>query len=206
MQSVTLRFRRRIKNVVLVDASKPVLIANDSDSTAKWGEVDKLTATESEQDAKSLLELKQTAVDWCARLGQQMNALGADRASTIRQFEDLAVQLAMKIASAVVRYEVNHHETRLRKLVEDFIERFEPDSPVVVYVHSLDLEILRSQLEEGWSETGIQLKLDDSLARGDMRLESSEQRMVADVRQQLADIESQIMECLHHARFEPPPI
>ncbi|MEQ1906687.1 MAG: FliH/SctL family protein [Pirellulaceae bacterium] len=124
-------------------------------------------------------------------------------ASIQSDVQELAIGLALEIASTVVRYEVNQHEFRIRKLLAEVVTDNEAHAPFKVFLNKMDLEKLRTSLQDNAELSSlIHLTLDNSLEIGDCRIESLEQKVVANHQRQLAAIQSQLMECLRHARSE----
>ena len=199
MQTHTLKLARPLMNVVQIPASAADLAAgllSDCDPTSD----PKLTTTSPAESAKSSLpnaDIRGLLEKIEQRIGQSRQ----NEHATVQQFQELAIRLAVQIASTVVKYEVEQHDTRIRKIIEDFTERHESQLPVVICVNQTDLERLRISLPDApSSDSTFQLKEDDSIATGDCRLESSDQTVVADYERQLFDIQLQLMEALQNAR------
>jgi flagellar biosynthesis/type III secretory pathway protein FliH len=164
----------------------------------------KLTTTEADEIAKKRLLVEQELAKLCAKLGQQVEAYSSNYLETIEQFRELTVRLAMEIATAVVRYEVTDKEDRIRNLLQEFFAEQDPATTVVAYVNKLDLEVLRTSLQENQTlNNRLQLKSDPGMAQGDVRIETAEQRMIARCEQQLSSIQLQLMEYLSDARPRP---
>jgi flagellar biosynthesis/type III secretory pathway protein FliH len=163
-----------------------------------------LTETRNGCDATTPALFSEELKQFCCSLEQQVHRLNSRYLETLSQFQELAVQLAMEVATAVVGYEVQHHENRIRQLLDRLVNRPESPIPMVIHVNKIDLERLRISLRDTTSlDSMLQLKNDDSLSPGDVRIESAEQRLIASCRQQLANIQKQLMEYLTNARPEP---
>jgi flagellar biosynthesis/type III secretory pathway protein FliH len=155
--------------------------------------------------------------DSIAQVAGQHNTLQSE-------FQELAIQLATEIASAVVQYEVTHHETRIRKFLETKVadlaqlnqqqtknqaqnqaqNQNQSPAPIWVHVNPADYARLQTSLADSpqVGET-IELKSDDSVAIGDCHIESKNKHVIAQWQRQLTDISLQLMESLHDARVEP---
>jgi flagellar biosynthesis/type III secretory pathway protein FliH len=199
MQIHTLKLPRGLKNVVLIPTSTNQLTA-DLPTDSQPGSDQKLAATTSANSAKSPLPSSEIQ-SWLEKIERQIESSRKNQTATVQQFQELAIRLAVQIASTVVKYEVEQHDTRIRKIVEEFSDGHESHRPVVICVNKTDVERLRISLPDTQlSDSTIQLKEDDSIATGDCRLESSEQNVVASYERHLIDIQSELMEALENAR------
>lgn len=202
MQTFQLKFDLPLRGAVLVNglSQVPALIARETSESEKKS---KLPETRYGEAATNSPLFAEELKSFCSSLEQQVKNLKAGYRDTLDQFQELAVQLSMEIASAVVGYEVSHHETRIRRLLETLFAQHDPPIPMVVYVNKIDMERLRISLRDTTSlDSMLQLKFDDTLPPGDVRIESSEQRLIASCRQQLSNIQKQLMEYLANARPE----
>lgn len=142
----------------------------------------------------------------CAQLlesiSKQIETYREQQASLVEQFQELAIQLGAKIAESILGHEVSESIQRIRKLVISLFNSHESQSPIVVYVNTIDLAELRVSLQDSPSlDSKLQLKPDDSISAGNCRIESDQTTMVADWKLQLADIHLQLMEYLHETRL-----
>ena len=138
------------------------------------------------------------------KIDEQLNHRSQQQSQIIEQFRELAINTSLMIAEAVVGYEVEHHETRIRNLLLQLIEQHQWQTPPAVYVNNLDLDRLRITLPDAPSmDSMLELKRDDSIAVGDCRVESSTESVTANFRRQLSEIQRQLTERLHDARPEP---
>jgi flagellar biosynthesis/type III secretory pathway protein FliH len=198
MQFLTIHFPARLEQACL---------ANDH---AKWREIPQkkpievaeLTATNTAGTATSPAPFADS-MKLLSTLDRLMKNQAAANASIQSSVQELAIGLALEIASTVVRYEVNHHESRIRRLIAEIVTDNEAHAPFKVFLNKVDLERLRNFLQDHVELNSlVQLTLDNSLEVGDCRIESLEQKVVANHQRQLAEIQSQLMECLRHARSE----
>ena len=195
MPTHSLSFSRPLKNVVLVNGhTGQRQKAHQSDwSSVQTGKL--ATTGPIELDTNSLPpnEIRELL----SKIHQQIKGQANLQQEFVTQFHELTVRLAMQIAAAVVRYEVDHHETRIRQLLETYQTEHGSQAPLVVQVNKSDFEKLRISLHDASSpDSMLQLKQDESLATGDCRIESSGQLTVANYQRQLEDIQRQLMESL----------
>lgn len=200
MRTIQLSFKLPVKNARLLGAqdsgSMLTAIANGAlEKTAK------LATTEADELAKKRLLADQELAKLCAKLDQQLDSYSSNLSQTIEQFRELTVRLALEIATAVVRYEVTEKEDRIRNLLQEYLAEQDSATVVVAYLNKLDLERLRTSWQEQTSlHHRLQLKSDQSIAQGDVRIETAEQRVIARYEQQLSSIQLQLMEYLSDAR------
>ena len=200
MPTHALFFARPLRNIVLVSShtGKSRIVQNTSGNFPQSGKLTKTGLTELDTNSPPLQEIRELL----SKIEQQIKGQAKTQQEFVTQFQELTVQLAIQIASAVVRYEVVQHETRIRQLLETYQTEHGTQVPLVVSVNRTDLEKLRISLHDASSpDSMLQLKQDDSLTTGDCRIES-DHLVVANYQRQLADIQMQLMEALDHARVE----
>lgn len=143
--------------------------------------------------------------DYSELLGLIATQIGRNqdqRLELMGQFQELAVQLAAKIAESIVRHDVQQSIERIRELITTAINLNESKKPIEVHVNTIDLDKLTAILQDSPSlESEFQLKSDDAIQVGNCRIESGETTLIADWQQQLADIQLQLMEYLHESRL-----
>jgi hypothetical protein len=201
MDTIRLALRRPLKNVRMLSAEEAGSILTAS-PPPEFGETPKLLATPPAEDAKNCSTADLELQGLLIQLGEQIQRQAAQATETIEQFRELSVRLALEIASAVVRSEVNDHETRIRQLLQELMVDQENQTPLVVYVNKHDLERLKSSFKESPDLLSmIQWKTDATIAPGDVRIETAEERVIANSHQQLASIQLQLMEYLSDARL-----
>lgn len=201
MPTHALFFVRPLRNVVLENANTgpPRNFPKNSGNFPQSGKLTKTGLTELDTKSPPLQEIRELL----SKIEQQLKGQAKTQQEFVTQFQELTVQLAIQIASAVVRYEVVQHDTRIRQLLETYQTEHGTQVPLVVSVNRTDLEKLRISLHDASSpDSTLLLKQDDSLTTGDCRIESSEHLVVANYQRQLADIQLQLMEALDHARVE----
>jgi flagellar biosynthesis/type III secretory pathway protein FliH len=136
-------------------------------------------------------------------INQNLEETRRSKDEALRELQEFSIQLATQIANAIVLYEVKHHDTRIRKLLESYLETNEHQNHVVVRVNKTDMDRLQASLPDSPSlDLAIQFKQDDSITTGDCQIESAQQSVVASFDRQLAELHEGLMECLEHARSE----
>ncbi len=201
MPTHALYFARPLRNVVLANANTGPArnFQKTSGNFPQSGKLTKTGLTELDTNSPPQQEIRELL----SKIEQQIKGQAKTQQEFVIQFQELTVQLAIQIASAVVRYEVVQHDTRIRQLLETYQTEHGTQVPLVVSVNRTDLEKLRISLHDTSSpDSTLQLKQDDSLTTGDCRIESSDHLVVANYQRQLADIQLQLMEALDDARVE----
>ncbi len=149
-------------------------------------------------------EIENQVFELLKKIEGQLVQQSQQQSQIIEQFQELAINTSLMIAEAVVGYEVEHHETRIRNLLLQLIEQHQWQTPPAVYVNNLDLDRLRITLPDAPSmDSMLELKRDDSIAVGDCRVESSTGSVTANFRRQLSEIQRQLTERLHDAKPKP---
>jgi len=156
---------------------------------------------------------------------QQINQLSRVEQEILHDFQELAIQLATQIASAVVQYEVTHHETRIRNIVSAILihpaqtrQQHATATPstsantnlqlpaITVRVHPTDWQRLQHLASTDFqTDSLIHWSADPAIAIGDCEIETKNQSVVANCQRQISDIHQQLMESLHDARTEHKP-
>ncbi len=201
MPTYSLFFARPLKNAVMVSAQMGSLrnFPANNGNFPQSGKLTKTGLTELDTNSPPPQEIRALL----SKIEQQIKGQAKSHQEFVTQFQELTVRLAIQIASAVVRYEVNHHDARIRQLLETYQTEHGSQVPLVVKVNKTDLEKLRISLHDtSSSDSMLQLKQDESLETGDCRIESSDHLVVANYQRQLADIQMQLMEALDDARVE----
>ncbi len=167
-----------------------------SESSSKLGKTRK---SENDTSAVPTIDIRKLL----STINQNLEETRQSKDEAIRELQEFSIQLATQIASAIVQYEVKHHDTRIRKLLESFLKKNEHQNHVVVRVNKTDMDRLQASHPDSPSlDLAIQFKQDDSIATGDCQIESAQQSVVASFERQLVELHEGLMECLEHARTE----
>lgn len=201
MQKLNVQFDAPPKSATLI----PTLRRQNSASEMPAVSVEsnqKLATTDSQEVATSddsLAEI-QTLM---TKISREIEELKRHHDKTLPQVQEFAIRLAMQVARAVVLHDVNHHEDRIRAILETYLRQHEPQQPVVVYVNKLELDrLLNSHPDSPSLDSVFQFKTDEAIAPGDCRIESLNQCVIASCDRQLEEIQLQLMENLDNARSE----
>ncbi len=163
---------------------------------------EKLTTTAAPEVAKSddsHAEMQKLIL----KISQDIEQLKHHHDQTLPQIQEFAVRLAMQIARAVVMHDVTCHDDRIRATLNSYLQQYEPEHPVVVYLNKKDLDrLLNSSPDSPSLNSVFELKPDESIALGDCRIETTNQIVIASCVRQLDEIQLQLMENLDHARSE----
>jgi flagellar biosynthesis/type III secretory pathway protein FliH len=179
------------------DISEVQATPHDSCELGKTNDAVPDTSFHPQADLKALLE----------QIQQNIQVLKQNQNDTLRQFQELAIRLAHRMAEAVVLHDVSHHDTRIRALLDSCLQRFEPEHPVTVRLNKTDLDRLLISFPDSPSlVSDIHLQQDNSIKPGDCQVESKGHSIVATIDRQLDEIQTQMMEALEDARTEPDSI
>lgn len=132
--------------------------------------------------------------------------LRQDRESRLQEWQRAAIELATTIASRILHERVASGDFPIDAKVRDMIAQLGEDTPVVVRLNPLDLELLKTRLE-GWEGdsplTGPDAPRfvpDSALNRGECQVEGRESMLLSDVTRELQEIRDDLLRSLNNAR------
>lgn len=137
------------------------------------------------------------------QLRSAADTLLADRRSRVQEFQVAAVELAVALATKLLHRDVAAGEFRIDGMIQDMAAQLGSDQPLTVRLHPADLTLLERRLngEPLLAEDGDpRLVPDPTLARGEVRLESSDGVLVSNVTRQVQDLRAELLRSLGHAR------
>lgn len=137
---------------------------------------------------------------------EQLKEIEGRRRQALGELHQLAVELAVSIASRLVHDAIDADAFAVDKMVGQMLARFENTEPTEIRLHPDDLELLR-RLVEGkpppWANhSSYRLVADAKLNRGDCRIESGDFGLLFGVDLQLSEIRHHLMESLDDAQIE----
>jgi flagellar biosynthesis/type III secretory pathway protein FliH len=128
---------------------------------------------------------------------------GANQMLRLREWQRAAVELAMTIASRLFHERVVSGEFPMEAKVRDMIGQLGEDAAVTVRLNPADLKLLETRLGgQPLTHAGEEPKFvpDETLGRGDCRIEGRESMLLSDVSQELQEIREELLRSLDHAR------
>lgn len=111
----------------------------------------------------------------------------------VREFQMLAVRLATRIVKKVVGSSDGMKSERLMSLLDEAMRR--PEPAVYAFVHPDFESKIRDWLQrESTPKPVLEIRIDDSLERGECRVGYATYELISNVESQLAQIEERLME------------
>lgn len=127
------------------------------------------------------------------------------RAQSISELQQLAIDLAITVASAVAETAIQQQEHGIDILVQQAIQRMGVGDPVVVGLHSSDVALLKKKTagaDQPWPEQTVSIVADDSLEPGSVRVTRDGTGLLSRVQSRLSDIRRHLIEGLDDAQIE----
>lgn len=128
------------------------------------------------------------------------------RQQSLRELQQIAVELAVMVASHVVDREIDGQTHNVRALVEKAVEKLQLNDPAIVRLNPADLDLLQNQLQQQpspWNSELIQLRADTSIERGAVRLDADSGRiLLSDVATRITEVRRLWMENLDDTYVE----
>ncbi|MBA4065308.1 MAG: hypothetical protein C0501_16675 [Isosphaera sp.] len=141
-----------------------------------------------------------------AALSQVRDAVGEyrkDQAGRLRDWQRAAVELALTIATRLLHERVASGEFPIEAKVRDMVAQLGEDAALTVRLNPADLAALTSRLAGGSLDDGRddpKFVPDDSLGRGECRVEGREAMLLSDVSRELQEIRDELLRSIAHAR------
>ena len=139
-------------------------------------------------------------------IGEAIQELELRRQNSLQELQQVAIELAIEIAAALVHDKVQRDEFPVEKQVEAIVNELGSQAAVTLKMHPDDLSLLNRRLdgrEAPWNDkTDLTLVADASLARGECRAEAGDFGMMANLEQQLTEIRKQLLENMNDAQDE----
>jgi len=137
---------------------------------------------------------------------EQLKEAESRRRQTLGELQQLAVELAVSIASRLIHDAIDADAFAVDKMVGQMLARFENAEPTEIRLHPADLQLLKRRVEgkpPPWADhSAYRLVADAKLGRGDCRIESGDFGMLSGVDLQLSEIRHHLMESLDDAQIE----
>jgi hypothetical protein len=168
--------------------------ASDQPSPA----VDRPSALDSQQGA----QLSQTL----ASIGERLEHLEQTRQQCQGEMQQAVVELSISIASRLVHQRLEAGDFGVEELVQQMLARFDPQESVKIHLHPDDLQLLQQLMEQNdppWKgRASPEMIADESIERGDCRIDSAEAGLLSKIDLQLSEIRQHLLECLDDPQLE----
>ncbi|MBX3436546.1 MAG: hypothetical protein KF861_03580 [Planctomycetaceae bacterium] len=127
------------------------------------------------------------------------------RRQSLQEFQQLAVELAVAIAGELVFRVIDAEQFGVESLVSAAVDRLGLDSPLLVSLHPLDVQLLESQTGDKPGESrrgGLTVRPDPTLPRGHCRATNGTTALLSEFGSRLDDIRELLWEGLDDAQIE----
>jgi flagellar biosynthesis/type III secretory pathway protein FliH len=127
------------------------------------------------------------------------------RAHSLSELQQLAIDLAVTVASAVAETAISREEHGVEALVEQAIKRMGVGGPLEIAVSPRDAALLQSRISAGgvaWPAEAVQLVEDSALEPGSVRITRDGTGLLSRVQSRLSDIRRHLIEGLDDAQIE----
>lgn len=155
---------------------------------------------------QQVIEQNETIKETLASLQFAMEEFEQRRQQSMRELQQLSVELAVMAASHVVQTELQQENVGIEKLVASMIKQSGVLQTATVRLNPADLQLLRSELKNksaAWDEQLVTLRDDASIERGGVRLDTESGRIVvSDVVTRLSQIRDEWMENIDDTQIE----
>lgn len=206
---VAIPFRQRLRGVALVDPDEPLPPARldrDLQPADDQRPLAESPTTCAAPDPAELQE-RQAVEAVLANLERLGNDLRAQQGQRLKDMQQVAVELALAVASHLVQKQLVQNEFPIEHLVARVAERLEPQQPATLFLNPDDLNLLEARGGEAGHDflkanPDLRLLADASLARGDCRAETGDLTIVSRLEEQLNDLRAGLLETLPEAQVE----
>ncbi|WP_075095812.1 FliH/SctL family protein [Planctomyces sp. SH-PL14] len=127
------------------------------------------------------------------------------RQQSLGELQQLAVELAVAVASHVIAKAVEAEQFDVTGLVQRLIDRLGLEAPLRVSLHPRDLQLFNAQIARDpatWKDRQLTLIPDPSLPRGSCRGEAPQGSVLSDASLHLAELRRHLLEGLDDAEIE----
>jgi flagellar biosynthesis/type III secretory pathway protein FliH len=140
------------------------------------------------------------------QLSDVAEELQAQQKRRLEEMQQVAVELAVAIASRLVHERLQSGDFAVESLVQQAVQRLETNQPVTVYLNPDDLALLERHGARPDAplagEAPLRLLADSALGRGDCRAEVGDVQVLTQVREQLGEIRRHLLEALPDATMD----
>jgi flagellar biosynthesis/type III secretory pathway protein FliH len=141
-----------------------------------------------------------------ASLSEAIDGLEAQQRQRLEEMQQVAVELAVAIASRLVHERIEAGDFAVETLVRQVVERLGTSQPATVGLHPDDLALLEKRLGSGRrlfaEDSGIRVVADPTLVRGSCKAETADSGVHAQIETQLADVWRHLLQTIPEAVVE----
>jgi len=142
-----------------------------------------------------------------ANLGELVQEHEQRRRDSLGELQQLAVELAIAVASQVVHQAIAEDQFGVRKLVDGLLDRLGLAEPITIALHPQDLELLEDHLVREppppeWDARLLTFVPDPRLVRGSGRATSARGEILSEAALHLAELRRHLLEGLDDAEIE----
>lgn len=188
----------QLRSVVLVDPAAPLPGVREL--------VHKLVEGQNAQKAKVEKEEQEAIQRVLLQLGEVAAELQAHGRQRLQEMQQVAVELAIAIASRLIHERVEANEFGIEQLVQQAVEQLKTTQPVTVFLHPLDLELLHKRLGpvplEELVDNKTRLLSDATVQRGNCLAESGEISVRLHIQEQLVAMRRHLLDALPEATLD----
>lgn len=158
-----------------------------------------------EQEQRQALEAQQLQ-QLLGGLHQAVSELQTSRRQSLRELQEVAVELASAAAAWLTMAAIDRNQFNLDQLIAQSIDQLGGSAPLTVRLNPQDLEMF-TQLQQSDTSTlqfpdDVQFVSDPGLARGSCTAESQHISLVSDLETRLASVRQAWLENLDDAQTE----
>jgi len=155
--------------------------------------------------AEALAEQRRCA-ELMDRLIEALDELEARRQQSIIELQQVAVELAVRVAESLTRAAIAKDEFAVEELVKRAIEKLGLGGPVRIYLNPEDLALLSRRLSTQPDrlnrDTRIELVSSPEVERGDCIAEAGEVMVASQLELRLEELRQDLLDALEHAQVE----
>lgn len=207
---LTLKFDHPLLGVRLVESQPPVEGTRPS-RRSRTGTVEVIETSLVPPVDAAELETRM-AQQWAeieevfASIQESIQELEQRRNQSLKELQDLSIELAAAIASHVLQAKIEANEVQVAPIIATMIERFQKDEQLTITLNPVDLQLLECQASgqpPAWLKMDrVELVSDPTVARASCRIEGESFDLVRCVENELSVIQQQLTEELEHAETE----
>jgi len=139
-------------------------------------------------------------------ISSQLTILDERRRQSLSELQQVALELAISVASHLVHQAISNDQFAVEKLVQQAISTLGINAAPTISLHPLDLELLHKRLLHEpvpWSPDQVTIRSDPGVNRGGCRIETESGRMrVSEMSLRLSEIRRHWMEELDDSEIE----
>jgi flagellar biosynthesis/type III secretory pathway protein FliH len=186
----------RLREVVLADASAPIIHEPEQPTAPVKDPVQEKLREEEHQAFQRLL----------ANLGEVATELQTQECQRLEEMQQVAVELAVAIASRLVHERIAAGDYAVETLVREAISGLKTAQPITIHLNPQDLDLLEKRLAKIQPPppdlNKLQFVADAQVGRGDCQAETGETSVLSQIQEQLGGIRKHLLETLPEATLD----